>query len=75
MEKFTEEFNDLKGRTKKNILKISENVPNPSEKVEKSSLYLRQPLLIFGNLRKASGKLRQSSVIFGSFWIIFGNLR
>ena len=40
MEKFTEELNDSKGRTE-NILKISENVLNPSKDVPKSSVYLR----------------------------------
>ena len=75
MKKFTEELNDSRGRPEKNILKISENVHNPSENVRKSSVYLRQPLLIFGNPRWSSGNLRKSSIVFGSFWVIFGNLR
>ena len=33
MKKFTEETNDSKGRPKKNLLKISENVRNPPENV------------------------------------------
>ena len=66
------------GLKKENILKISENVRNPSENVPESSVYLRQPSLIFGNLRKSLDDLRQSSVIFrslGWFLDIFGNLR
>ena len=75
MKKFTKELNYLKGQTKENILKISENVRNPSENVSKSLVYLRQPSLIFGSLWKASDNLWQSSVIFRSLRVIFGNLR
>ena len=73
--KFTEELNDSKGRIKKNILKISKNVRNPPENVPKSSVYLRQPSLIFRNLLKSSSNLRQSSVVVGSLRVIFGVLR
>ena len=71
MKKFTEELNEPKGWTKQNILKISQNVRNPSGNVPKYSVYLRQPSLIFGNLRKSSGYL----VIFEILRVIFENLR
>ena len=64
-----------KADLKKSILKICENVCNPSENVRKSSVHLRQPSVIFSNLRKSSGSLRQSSVIFGNARVISGNLR
>ena len=47
MKKITEELNDSNGRDEKNILKISENVRNPSENVQKVTV-LR---FTFGNLR------------------------
>ena len=50
-EKFVEELNDWNGCPKNSILKVSENVRSPSENVRKSSVHLRQPLLVFGNLR------------------------
>ena len=65
MKKITEELNDSKGQTKNHILKISENVRNPSENVPKSSVSLWQPSLIFGKIRKSLGNLRQSSDVFG----------
>ena len=74
MKKFTEELNDLKDQPKKNVLKISESVRNPSEYVRKSLVHLHQPSLIFGNVWKSSGNLRQFLVIFGSLWLIFRNL-
>ena len=50
MKNFVEELNDSNGCPKNSILKVSEDVHSPTENVRKSSVHLRQPLLIFGNL-------------------------
>ena len=64
---------------KKNCLKISKNVRNPSSNVGKSLVNLRQPSIIFGNLRvifanirKSSDDFRKSSVTFENRRVIFG---
>ena len=60
-------------------MKISKNVRNPSNNVGKSLVNLRQPSIIFGNLRvifanlrKSSNDFRKSSVTFENRRVIFG---
>ena len=74
--------NGLLQGLKKNCLKISKNVRNPSNNVGKSLVNLRQPSIIFGNLRvifanlrKSSDDFRKYSVTFENCRVIFGNLR
>ena len=55
MKKFTEELNDSQGGTKKNTLKISENVRNPSENVPK----------VFGLSSATFANFRKSLEVFG----------
>ena len=64
----------ISGSYHKNLLEISKNVHNASDKFYKPSVHLWQHSLIFGNLLKSLGDFRKSLLTFENLWVIFKNL-